>query len=121
LLTAPSLSESVRHGVTSVLLGGCSLSFIYADFEDCADMFTRVEAFPREILFKLLRDGKSWATPQEWIDHINSLNIGPNVASFIGVVDWVLINGKTAWQDGAFSENFGHERFGGFLAGKHCY
>lgn len=87
ILTAPSLSESVRHGVTTVLLGGCSLSFVYADFEDCADMFTRVEAFPREILFELLKDGKSWSTPQEWIDHIQSLNVGPNIASFIGHSD----------------------------------
>ncbi|MBX7169422.1 MAG: amidohydrolase family protein [Pyrinomonadaceae bacterium] len=87
ILTAPSLSESVRHGVTTVLLGGCSLSFVYADFEDCADMFTRVEAFPREILFELLKDGKSWSTPQEWINHIQSLNVGPNVASFIGHSD----------------------------------
>ena len=35
------------------------------------------------------------------------------------VVDLVLINGKTAWQDGSFSENFGDERFGDFLEGKH--
>ena len=49
VLVAPSLSESVRHGVTTVMLGGCSLSFIYADVEDCCDMFTRVEAFPREV------------------------------------------------------------------------
>ena len=30
VLVAPGLSESVRHGVTTVMLGGCSLSFIYA-------------------------------------------------------------------------------------------
>ncbi|MBK8811856.1 MAG: amidohydrolase family protein [Acidobacteria bacterium] len=87
VLAAPSLSESVRHGVTSVLLGGCSLSFVYADFEDCADMFTRVEAFPREILFELLKDGKNWSTPGEWVSHIESLKLGPNIASFIGHSD----------------------------------
>ncbi len=87
LLAAPELSESVRHGVTTVILGGCSLSFVYADFEDCADMFTRVEAFPREILFELLKDGKSWSSPREWVEHIERLNVGPNVASFIGHSD----------------------------------
>ncbi|MEL6254957.1 MAG: amidohydrolase family protein [Bacteroidota bacterium] len=87
VLVSPGLGESVRHGVTTVMLGGCSLSFIYADVEDCCDMFTRVEAFPREILFPILRDEKSWSNPKEWIDHINSLPVGPNLASFIGHSD----------------------------------
>jgi len=87
VLVAPELSESVRHGVTTVILGGCSLSFIYSDVEDCCDMFTRVEAFPREILLPILREQKSWSSPGEWIDHLHSLPIGPNVASFIGHSD----------------------------------
>jgi N-acyl-D-aspartate/D-glutamate deacylase len=87
ILAAPALGESVRHGVTTVLVGGCSLSFVYADLEDCADMFTRVEAFPRDILLELLKDGKSWSNPSEWIRHIESLNLGPNIASFIGHSD----------------------------------
>src|SRR5688572_17830810 len=33
VLVTPTLSESVRHGVTTVVLGGCSLSFVYADVE----------------------------------------------------------------------------------------
>ncbi|MBS1797619.1 MAG: amidohydrolase family protein [Acidobacteria bacterium] len=33
----------------------------------------------------------------------------------------VLINGKTAWEAGGFAENFGHEKFGGFLKGAHIY
>lgn len=87
VLVAPELSESVRHGVTTVILGGCSLSFIYSEVEDCCDMFTRVEAFPREILFPILREQKSWSTPRAWIDHVHSLPIGPNLASFIGHSD----------------------------------
>ncbi len=87
VLVAPGLGESVRHGVTTVMLGACSLSFLYADVEDCCDMFTRVEAFPREILFPILKDKKSWKSPLEWIDHINSLPIGPNLASFVGHSD----------------------------------
>ena len=48
LLAAPSLSESVRHGVTSVAVGSCSISTILSAPEDCSDLFTRVEAIPRE-------------------------------------------------------------------------
>ncbi|MEL6194703.1 MAG: amidohydrolase family protein [Bacteroidota bacterium] len=87
VLVAPGLSESVRHGVTTVMLGGCSLSFIYADVEDCCDMFTRVEAFPREILYPILKEEKKWSSPSEWIEHIESLPVGPNLASFIGHSD----------------------------------
>lgn len=87
LLVAPSLSESVRHGVTTVILGGCSLSFVYANVDDCCDMFTRVEAFPREILYPILKDEKTWTNPKEWLEHIHSLNVGPNIASFIGHSD----------------------------------
>ncbi|OJJ22005.1 hypothetical protein BKI52_08165 [marine bacterium AO1-C] len=87
ILVDSSLSESVRHGVTTVVLGGCSLSFVTADVEDCCDMFTRVEAFPREILNPILVKKKNWSTPKEWVAHIESLPIGPNVASFLGHSD----------------------------------
>ncbi len=87
VLVAPELSESVRHGVTTVMLGGCSLSFVCADVEDCCDMFTRVEAFPREILFPILQEKKNWSNPKEWKEHIATLAIGPNLASFIGHSD----------------------------------
>jgi len=87
ILVAPELSESVRHGVTTVMLGGCSLSFVCADVEDCCDMFTRVEAFPREILFPILSDQKKWKTPKEWKHHLSTLPVGPNFASFLGHSD----------------------------------
>lgn len=87
VLVAPGLGESLRHGVTTVMLGGCSLSFIYADVDDCCDMFTRVEAFPREVLIPLLRERKTWNNPVDWVRHIESLPIGPNIASFIGHSD----------------------------------
>lgn len=87
VLVAPSLEESVRHGVTTVMLGGCSLSFVCSDVEDCCDMFTRVEAFPREVLYPILSKEKTWSTPSEWINHINTLPVGPNIASFLGHSD----------------------------------
>jgi N-acyl-D-aspartate/D-glutamate deacylase len=44
VLLDPGLKESVRHGVSTVLLGNCSLSTVYADSDDAADPFSRVEA-----------------------------------------------------------------------------
>jgi len=37
------------------------------------------------------------------------------------VVEYVMINGKLAWEMGEFSPAFGKERFGEFLKGKHEY
>lgn len=56
VLLDPGLRESVRHGVTTVLLGNCSLSTVYANSEDAADLFSRVEAVPREFVLGALRD-----------------------------------------------------------------
>ena len=55
VLLDPGLRESVRHGVTTVLLGNCSLSTVYADAEDAADLFSRVEAVPRKYVLGALR------------------------------------------------------------------
>ena len=54
VLLDPGLRESVRHGVTTVLLGNCSLSTVYANSEDAADLFSRVEAVPRKYVFGAL-------------------------------------------------------------------
>ena len=67
----PALDESLRHGVTTVFLGGCSLSMIYSDPEDCSDLFTRVEGFPREIILPILHKDKTWKTPKEYIHYLN--------------------------------------------------
>lgn len=101
VLVEPSLGESVRHGVTTVMLGGCSLSFVTANVEDCCDMFTRVEAFPREILNPILTKQKTWSKPKEWIDHIKTLNVGPNIATFLGHSD---IRAKVMGIDRALSK-----------------
>lgn len=63
VLLDPGLRESVRHGVTTVLLGNCSLSTVYANSEDAADLFSRVEAVPREFVLGALRDNQTWSTP----------------------------------------------------------
>lgn len=87
LALSPGLIESVRHGVTTVVVGSCSVSFVASDPEDCSDMFTRVEAVPREVVLPLLRELKRWDTPSGWRAWIDGHTLGPNVASFLGHSD----------------------------------
>lgn len=87
LLVSPSLSESVRHGVTTVLVGSCSLSMICSEYEDASDIFTRVETVPRERVLPILKEHKTWSTPKQWVEHIQQMPLGPNVISFLGHSD----------------------------------
>ena len=77
----------MRHGVTTVLLGMCSLSTVYADSEDAADLFSRVEAVPRKYVFGALEANKKWSTAAEYIEAIDALPLGPNVSSLLGHSD----------------------------------
>ena len=79
-----SLSESVRHGVTTVVMGSCSLSTAVGDPEDIADIFCRVEGVPRSTMLPLLQTQKTWHTFPEYLEHLSQLNLGPNVAAFVG-------------------------------------
>jgi N-acyl-D-glutamate deacylase len=87
LLAAPALSESVRHGVTTVAVGSCSISAVLSPAEDCSDLFTRVEAVPREHVLPLLRRAKAWSTPGEYVEFLRGHPLGPNVISFLGHSD----------------------------------
>src|SRR5246127_1947200 len=87
VLLDPGLRESVRHGVTTVLLGNCSLSTVYANSEDASDLFSRVEAVPREYVYGALDSGKTWSTAAEYTEAIDSLPLGPNVGSLLGHSD----------------------------------
>jgi len=87
VLLDPGLRESVRHGVTTVLLGNCSLSTVYANSEDAADLFSRVEAVPREYVYGALDSSKTWSTAAEYIKVIDALPLGPNVGSLLGHSD----------------------------------
>jgi len=87
LIVSPSLSESVRHGVTTVLVGSCSLSMICSDTEDASDIFTRVETVPREKVLPILQKHKTWNTPKDWVKFVKQQPMGPNVISFLGHSD----------------------------------
>ena len=98
---APALTESVRHGVTTVVLGSCSISFIAATPDDCADLFTRVEAVPRAMVLPLLRQVKTWDHPAGYRRWIDGHPLGPNVASYVGHSDLrARAMGLTASVDG---------------------
>jgi len=87
VLLDPGLRESVRHGVTTVLLGNCSLSTVYAESEDAADLFSRVEAVPRKFVLDALQSKKTWSTPAEYVHALEELPLGPNISSMLGHSD----------------------------------
>lgn len=80
----PGLVESVRHGVTTALVGSCGLSFAVGDPEDLADMFCRVEGVPRHEVLPLLRRIQDWDSPKGYFEHLDHRPLGPNVVSFLG-------------------------------------
>ena len=80
----PSLSESLRHGVTTVFLGSCSLGAAIGEPEDIADIFCRVEAVPRSVMLPMLQQKKTWKSLTGYFEHLDSLALGPNVCSFVG-------------------------------------
>lgn len=84
---APALSESLVHGVTTIFMGSCSLGAVLSEPLDLADMYTRVEAMPREHVLPLFEKGKTWRTPREYRDHLSRLRLGPNVSAFMGHSD----------------------------------
>ena len=87
VLVSPGLKESVRHGVTTVLVGNCSITGVYSGTVDVADLFSRVEALPRDSVLAALEQKKTWSDPAAWRRAIEELPLGPNVASFLGHSD----------------------------------
>ncbi len=81
---APALAESLKHGVTTVFLGSCSLSLAVGDAEELADMYTRVEALPDDVVRPILSKAKTWDGHRDYFAHLERLPLGPNVASFVG-------------------------------------
>jgi hypothetical protein len=84
---APRLAESLRHGVTTVTFGSCSLGTVLSRPVDIADMFTRVEAVPYEFVLPLFEARKNWSTPAQYRAHIDTLALGPNITAFLGHSD----------------------------------
>jgi len=87
IIAAPALTESIRHGVTTVMTGICSISMICSEAEDCSDLFTRVEAVPREHVLPLLKEKKTWRSPKEFRQFFDGHPLGANLAAFVGHSD----------------------------------
>jgi N-acyl-D-aspartate/D-glutamate deacylase len=87
VLNGPSLSESLRHGVTTVMLGSCSLSTVHVGSADAGDIFGRVEAIPREHVIGAVDQHKTWTNCEEYIAALEARPLGPNLAAFIGHSD----------------------------------
>jgi N-acyl-D-aspartate/D-glutamate deacylase len=87
LLNGPELSESLRHGVTTVVIGSCSISTIHVDGIDAGDLFGRVEAIPRDHVIAAVDQHKTWSTAEEYIEAVEARPLGPNVTAFIGHSD----------------------------------
>jgi N-acyl-D-aspartate/D-glutamate deacylase len=80
----PGLDESVRHGITTCVIGSCGLSMVEGDPVDLADMFCRVEGIPRSTVKPLLERTKDWDGPRSYFAHLERLPLGPNVAALLG-------------------------------------
>lgn len=87
LLNGPDLSESLRHGVTTVVVGSCSISTLHVGGVDAGDLFGRVEAIPRDHVITAIDQHKNWSSAEEYIHAIEARPLGPNVTAFIGHSD----------------------------------
>lgn len=87
VLDGPGLPESVRHGVTTLFLGSCSLSTVHVGGVDAGDLFGRVEAIPRQHVIRAVEEHQTWSTAQQYVAALESLPLGPNLAAFIGHSD----------------------------------
>ncbi len=87
VLAEPDLSESLRHGVTTIFLGSCSLSTVHVGGVDAGDLFGRVEAIPRDHVIRAVDEHQTWSTPQEYVAALEARPLGPNLAAFIGHSD----------------------------------
>ncbi|MGZ6745199.1 MAG: N-acyl-D-amino-acid deacylase family protein [Nocardioides sp.] len=87
VLADPHLPESLRHGVTTILLGSCSLSTVHVGAVDAGDLFGRVEAIPRRHVIEAIDRHGSWTSAREYVAALEALPLGPNLAAFIGHSD----------------------------------
>ncbi len=83
----PGLPESVRHGTTTVVMSNCSLGLAFGAQRKKMDdpivsCFARVENIPKHIL-KKVADKVHWNSSDSYLEHLDTLNLGPNVVPMI--------------------------------------
>jgi N-acyl-D-aspartate/D-glutamate deacylase len=84
---SPGLPESVRHGTTTVVVSNCSLGLAFGAQREggedpVVDCFARVENIPKPVL-KRVADRATWTDSKDYLDHLDTLNLGPNIAPMI--------------------------------------
>lgn len=83
----PGLPEAVRHGTTSVVVSNCSLGLAFGAQREngqdpIVDCFARVENIPKPVL-KRIADKVDWTHSHEYLAHLDSLKLGPNIVPMI--------------------------------------
>jgi N-acyl-D-aspartate/D-glutamate deacylase len=83
----PGLSEVVRHGTTTALVGNCSLGMSFGkqlsgDQNPIVDCFTRVENIPKSVLNQCV-EAVSWDNTGDYMKHFEQLPLGPNIAALL--------------------------------------
>lgn len=84
---SPGLPESVRHGTTTVVVSNCSLGLAFGAQRErgqdpVVDCFARVENIPKPVL-KRVADRVTWTDSKDYLDHLETLNLGPNIAPMV--------------------------------------
>lgn len=84
---APGLPESVRHGTTTAVVANCSLGLAYGALrkggdDPVVDCFARVENVPKPVLARVA-DRATWTGSDEYLAHLDSLSLGPNIAPMV--------------------------------------
>jgi N-acyl-D-aspartate/D-glutamate deacylase len=84
---SPGLPESIRHGTTSVVIANCSLGLSFGhqrsgEIDPIVDCFARVENLPKSLL-RSCADKVNWDTPKAYLEHLEQLNLGPNVVTLV--------------------------------------
>jgi N-acyl-D-aspartate/D-glutamate deacylase len=85
LEVSPGLPESTRHGTTTVVIANCSLGLAFGNqrrdgADPIVDCYARVENLPKSLL-RSCADKVDWNTPKEYLEHLDGLNLGPNVVT----------------------------------------
>ena len=81
----PIASSSCYHGITSVVLGNCGVTFAPCKPEDreyLAEMMESVEDIPRDSIMRGLP--WNWETYGEYLDSLDALPKGVNVGGMVG-------------------------------------
>ena len=90
----PLVSPSPEHGVTTVVMGNCGFTIAPCRPAD-RDLNLRNLTYVEGMSLASLRAGVDWQfeTFPEYLDHLEALGVGPNVAAYVGhstVRTWVM-------------------------------